>query len=398
MALETTDPPPIKRGRGRPPKIRPPTDQEPPAKKRKYVTRTPTLPHREPSFEHDTINVNHSDVVPSDPEHLQSAIKSDMHDSPGIFEENAVSPKTMRARTHTSRPRRSYAPARSRGPSSATPRPRYSSAAAAAAASQASDGYKPREERSWEEFHPDLHIEAELMVYTADEVDGRTRPPFGSIDGISQSTGLGIANAITDNLLAIPQEQFLSPVTVKRRPGRPPRRPESMLSGLGSPPAPRILPLPIHNPKERLNLPKPSYRQVETFKTYEENKKVRVEDYVDKSMAHVGYQESELFDIPKRFLLRHSEAAYDDDLGAALTLASDHVEGHSAPHQIGGVEYDMDEQDERWLETINTHRKTDGVEPIKPSMFEIALTQIEREFYALEKRKSSSKQHCRTPS
>ena len=48
----------------------------------------------------------------------------------------------------------------------------------------------------------------------------------------------------------------------------------------------------------------------------------------------------------------------------------------------------MDEQDEHWLENINAHRKTEQVDPIKPSMFEIAITQIEREFYALEKRKS----------
>jgi len=49
------------------------------------------------------------------------------------------------------------------------------------------------------------------------------------------------------------------------------------------------------------------------------------------------------------------------------------------------VEYDMDEQDERWLEAHNIQRKAEGVDPIKPSIFEITMTQIEREYYALEK-------------
>src|SRR5579871_1890137 len=53
------------------------------------------------------------------------------------------------------------------------PTPRFSSAAAAATAMSQNEGYKPREERGWEEFHPDLDIDADLMVFSADEVDGR---------------------------------------------------------------------------------------------------------------------------------------------------------------------------------------------------------------------------------
>ncbi|GAM83381.1 hypothetical protein ANO11243_013690 [Dothideomycetidae sp. 11243] len=387
------------RGRGRPPKVpRPDSDQEPPNKKRKYATRTPILSQGQLGRNAET--PRGLDELPSDGDFLPSAPKSDLNDdasfSPAPPEENPVSPRTMRARNQ-SRSRPSYARTRSRGLSTATPRPRYSSAAAAAAASKASDGYKPREERSWEEFHPDLDIEVDLTVYTADEVDGRTtqdpilsglRHDITMIDvaAAQPTTGLGIANMNGDSPYPHRHELQAPTPPIKRRPGRPPRRPESMLSGLGSPPAPRILPLPIHNPKERLNLPKPSYRQVQTFRSYEEDKKVRVDDYVDKSMANVGYQESELFDIPQHALIRHAEAAYDDELGAALTLASDEIEPDHSPPQIGDVEYDMDEQDERWLETHNIHRKSEQVDPIKPSMFEIAMTQIEREYYALEKR------------
>lgn len=392
---------PKRRGRGRPRKYPLPEPGEPPAKRRKYAPRTPTLTQEEIILGSELDTPRARDGSHSDGDFLPSARRSDLNDetspfSPAPVEENAVSPKTLRARTQ-SRSRPSYARTRSRGTSGATPRPRYSSAAAAAAATQASDGYKPREERSWEEFHPDLDIEAELIIYSADEVDGRTKlgPGLsglrfgfgGSDDMASLATGLGIANANGDGDAPPPhlQEYAYPSHPMKRKPGRPPRRPESMLSGLGSPPAPRIVPLPIHNPKERLNLPKPSYRHVSTFKEFEENKKVRHDDYVDKSLANVGYQESELFDIPQQILLRHAEAAYDDDLGAALTLTSDDADPSQPPPQLGDVEYDMDEQDERWLEAHNIHRKTEQVEAIRPAMFEIAMTQIEREYYALEK-------------
>lgn len=304
-------------------------------------------------------------------------------------------PRTARSRTY-SRPRRDRDQPRPRGRPAATPRPRYSSAAAAAAASQANDGYKPREERSWEDFHPDLDIEADLMVFTADEVDGKAkreqRPSLLSQDtsatnGEEQEGSAMMTGEADQTHVHESDALVVSPViTPKRRPGRPPRRPESMLSGLGSPPAPRILPLPTHNPKERLNLPKPSFRKVDTFRIYEADKKTRIEDFVDKAMAHVGYQESERFDVPDEILIRHAEGPPDDDMGAGLILESDERPEHQAPPQVGDVEYDMDEQDERWLEGHNSSRKEEQVDPIKPAIFEITMTQIEREYYALEKR------------
>ena len=69
---------------------------------------------------------------------------------------NPVSPTTT-----YSRPRRDRPPVGAR----------QSSSAAAAAMAQ-SDGYKPREERGWEEFHQDLDIYAEFAVFSAAEVDG----------------------------------------------------------------------------------------------------------------------------------------------------------------------------------------------------------------------------------
>jgi NuA3 HAT complex component NTO1 len=137
------------------------------------------------------------------------------------------------------------------------------------------------------------------------------------------------------------------------------------------------------NPKEKLNLPKPSTRQVETFKAYEESEGVKV-NYVDRTMASIGYQESEIFARPEKALIRVPEGSIEEDLD--LTLQSE-GEGTSAV-AVGRVEYDMDEQDDCWLETVNFQRREEGVEPIKPAIFEVTITQIEKEWHALEKRKS----------
>jgi len=278
------------------------------------------------------------------------------------------------------------------------PTPRFSSAAAAATAMTQNEGYKPREERGWEEFHPDLDLDADLMIFSADDVDGRysggvTPRPGYSVSNKSVNES-GMAAAVDEALmsqqatptlaLGVSQDVengdlILSPL--KRRVGRPPRRPESMLNGLGSPPAPRIVPLPTHNPKERLNLPKPNYRRVEIFEAFEHDKSVG-QNYVDKSLSNVGYQESDRFIRPDKTYIRCGEGSLEDDLDILSTLQHGGEDG-----AFGRVEYDMDEQDERWLEGINAERRQEGVESIRPAVLEITITAIEKQWYALEKRK-----------
>lgn len=292
----------------------------------------------------------------------------------------------------------------------AEPTPRYSSAAAAATAMTQNEGYKPREERGWEEFHPDLDLDAELPIFGADEVDGRfsggATPRSGIFLPSKSVNENGAAAAVDDALLAQQGTPTLSyelsqdiervdlPLSVspiKRRVGRPPRRQESMLNGLGSPPAPRIVPLPTHNPKERLNLPKPNFRRVEIFEAFEQDKSVGL-NYVDKSLSNVGYQETDRFIRADKIYIRNNDGIVEDDPDILATLqhSSDDI-GHLK------VEYDMDEQDERWLEGINVERKAEGVEAIRPAIFEITITAIEKEWYALEKSKSTlSMFHVRT--
>ncbi|KAK3687017.1 hypothetical protein LTR37_019226 [Vermiconidia calcicola] len=299
----------------------------------------------------------------------------------------AVARSAMQTRPRRERPER-YAP------QPTTPRPRYSSAAAAAAASQASDGYKPREERSWEDFHPDLEIGASLQIFTADEVDGRNGkkgPKLlqrGSSAGGDARPVLHGGDVEMKDADSVPESQEIVVTPVKRKPGRPPRRPESMLHGLGSPPAPRILPLPTHNPKERLNLPKPSFRHFNHFLQYEENQLENKKNYVDRTMSNVGYQESDRFELPSKVLVRLTDSGQaEDEAEVSLRLASDGpAEVPQAAPVVGKVEYDMDEQDVAWLEEMNESRRSEGVEAIKPAIFEITMTQIEKEYHALEKR------------
>lgn len=316
-------------------------------------------------------------------------------------------PSPLSLPTIFSRPRRERTSRPSR-PSRPTPGPRSSSAQAAAVAQ--SDGYKPREERSWEEFHQHLDIEAPFVVFSAHLVDGRSPPdtppktPQVQLNASATTSG-GAVNGISGDGSGAPsetqgkdQEKALGQssndtsdnapkiqVPVKRRPGRPPRKLDSMLTGLGSPPAPKITPLPTHNPKEKLNLSKPVYKEVDTFTAYEQDQRTKKENYVDKSLANVGYQESDIFDRREKTLHRYKEGPIEDEVDQSLDTRSENGVATGAA-VIGQVEYDMDEQDARWLDAYNIQRKADDVEGIRPAIFEITMTQIEKEWHFLEKR------------
>ncbi|ODM20044.1 hypothetical protein SI65_05030 [Aspergillus cristatus] len=254
-------------------------------------------------------------------------------------------------------------------------RGRFGSSTSAALALQQGDGYKPREERGWEEFHPELDIDARIAVFSADEVDG----PRPSAATPHAPTANGEQTPIPDHLRA--NADVPSPTPPKRRPGRPPRRPDAMLHGLGNPNEPKVVPPPGPNPRERLTLPKPSFRIRDPFVFYD-LPGVGQANYVDRTMANVGYQESDIFLRHDRQLIRMSEAAQEDDLDVINPTG---VEGE-VNAAVGRVEYDMDEQDEKWLEEYNAKRRLDQLEPIKPAVFEITMTKIEKEWHALEKR------------
>ncbi|KAL9102000.1 MAG: hypothetical protein Q9163_002800 [Psora crenata] len=277
-------------------------------------------------------------------------------------------------------------------------RPRFSSAAAAAAAVVHGDGFKPREERGWEEFHQDLDVEARFPVFSADEVDGIKKPSptstfntpgFRHLD--SRSTEADSSTKLNGSSVQSPSahdEAYTSAypgaggMTPKRRPGRPPRRANSMLKGIGIfPDFPKVVPPPGFNPREKLTLPKPSFRPIDPFVKYEDR-----EEFVDQAMSHVGYQEGEHWARP-RTLIRVTEGNIEDDLVLKSNKPKDKDDGTGiGPSGVGRVEYDMDEQDMYWLQAYNEMRKEDDMPEIKPWVFEVAMTKIEKEWHALEKR------------
>ncbi|ETI26205.1 hypothetical protein G647_02982 [Cladophialophora carrionii CBS 160.54] len=254
-------------------------------------------------------------------------------------------------------------------------RPRYSTAAAASAAVTHGDGYKPREERGWEEFHPDLDLDGDFAVIPSEEVDGLIKKPAPDEaidDGMSVAGGNGTAPGVS--------------TPIKRKPGRPHRTKNSMVHALLTPEVPKVIPMPGPNPRERLTLPKPSYRELDPFVSYEQNKDIAQVDFVDKSMANVGYQESEIFLRPERTLIRQMEGSAEEDLDLSPDLIVNGENSAIGSSGVGRVEYDMDEQDVKWLEAFNKSRTKYDVQSIKPAIFEITMTKIEKEWHALEKR------------
>jgi NuA3 HAT complex component NTO1 len=176
----------------------------------------------------------------------------------------------------------------------------------------------------------------------------------------------------------------------KRKPGRPFKYPQNALKALMTPQSPNVVPPPEANVKEKLTLPKPSFRRTDPF-SYFEQKSTGQQRYIDRSMANVGYQESDLFARPTSRLIRVAEGSLEEDLDLGPGFKAD-GEGNTAlgGGGVGRVEYDMDEHDDKWLFAYNAVRKSQEVEPITREMFEITMTKIEKEWHALEKRESPS--------
>ncbi|KAI0834958.1 bromodomain and PHD finger-containing protein [Hypoxylon sp. FL0890] len=277
------------------------------------------------------------------------------------------------------------------------------SSAAAVAAVVQSEGYKPREERGWEEFHPNLDIDGTFMLFHAEDVDGTAKPmpeaPSVKIAGMDNNDADSPSkdpNASSGSLLTVPNaatSSAASPGTLtttpsRRRGGRLPRGDSLYATRGDQQAAPNTpTPLPIHgqNTKEKLDLKQPSYRKTDRILLFE-SKKFGQARYVDKAMMNVGYQESDNFIRPDRKLIKASDANMEDEAEQAAIVKAD---GESAPHPantLGRVEYDMDEQDDMWLEAYNAHRKSQGWNPVTREVFEITITKIEKEWHALEKR------------
>ncbi|KAI5845302.1 PHD-zinc-finger like domain-containing protein [Morchella snyderi] len=153
---------------------------------------------------------------------------------------------------------------------------------------------------------------------------------------------------------------------------------------------------------EKLNLPKPSYRKITPFQFSEfawsssvgstgpyglnnppssysmgsgkgrRRLETTASGSVDRSMALMGYQQTSLFTLPHTLLRDVPDLGIDEELNSVDILDR--------------VEYDMDEQDDKWLTSINAYRLLTSATPITREIFEITMTKIEKEWVTLEKK------------
>lgn len=304
---------------------------------------------------------------------------------------NGASPSVMPRRERSTRNR---APADDDG--------QFGFAAAVAASVKQADDYKPREERSWEEFHPHLDIDRTFMVFRSEEVDGvpqelttasALQTPGTPLNG-SMTPSKQINPASTGNTPNASYKNETNPFDlVNGTPTRRSRRPtREVISFYGprsfetpiptTPKTPKVLPIKNQTAKERLDLKQPSYRKTNRIELFE-SKTFGQARYVDKSMSNVGYQESDHFDRPERQLIKATDINAEEEPDLASLVSGDEGVHY---HKFGRVEYDMDEQDDMWLEHYNRQRKNNELEAITREIFEITMTKIEKEWHALEKR------------
>ncbi|KAF4971318.1 hypothetical protein FZEAL_9884 [Fusarium zealandicum] len=275
----------------------------------------------------------------------------------------------------------------------------WGSAAAMATAVKQAEDYKPREERSWEDFHPNLDIDGAFLVLRSEDVDGI---PHETPESALQASSTPINVSMTPSRQPNPASTGNTPNpqgrldsnpadvpndTPPRRPRRPTRDVVSFYSSrpldlVATPKTPKILPIQNQTPKEKLDLKLPSYRKTNRIELFE-SKTFGQARYVEKAMSNVGYQESDHYIRPDRSLIKSCDGNAEDDADLTEGNGSEELVHHS---RLGRVEYDMDEQDDMWLEQYNVHRRQNDLEEISREIFEITMTKIEKEWHALEKR------------
>lgn len=275
-------------------------------------------------------------------------------------------------------------------------------------------GYKPREERCYLDFHPNLDIGLALRVMSAEEVDGdayqlptlqtsANNPEVQDTSVTSRQEGaqaiLPIRTTSDPEPPPTPDPENISspafetedivvsdlvppPITPASRPSRV----STTSSRRGGPGRPPKAPKPSAKPQtEILNLPKPSYRPrpnpnfslphtgansasqasggQQPCSTVDGIIAAMHQHRTTKTMANIGYQESDYWSRPKH-LVRDIGGFYADDLStSAVIIHGEKKEGNimtgssnlAASGEGSGtgpgfgaegerVEYDMDEQ------------------------------------------------------
>jgi len=111
-------------------------------------------------------------------------------------------------------------------------------------------------------------------------------------------------------------------------------------------------------PPVPLNLPKVSFRKVEDVASTEPT------GGADGQARSYGYNDFSTFERPEHYI------RYIEPIETELAIQ---------------VEYDMDEQDQEWLDLVNADRKKEQIDQVSYEMFEIIIDRLEKEWFDLTK-------------
>ncbi|ANB12313.1 Nto1p [Sugiyamaella lignohabitans] len=138
------------------------------------------------------------------------------------------------------------------------------------------------------------------------------------------------------------------------------------------------------------------------FRVLPNNDKKTTPDINDKLLISVGYKESNVFILPDSYIrtfvaldqstINESEESYNSS-DSNTTVRTGKKESTS---YFNPVEYDMDEQDEHFLNLLNSRRENHIIKrrplpPISRELFEITMTLLEIEWMEIEKRMPAKK-------
>lgn len=195
---------------------------------------------------------------------------------------------------------------------------------------------KPREERPFKEFFPDLNIEAPLAILSDNIENSRSKSP--SEFEISRSKSPSFFGQLSDMVTDVVRKSL-------GRDSDSESTYDHRISSKVISDGPFCGPV-LHLKNDSSNLPKVSCEKISKD-------------------SQIVYKNSlNMKSIPGRYL-RYSEPVEDE--------------------LFDRVEYDMDEQDNCWLSALNALRSKDDLTPVSEDVFELIMDQLEKLWFHLTK-------------
>ncbi len=234
------------------------------------------------------------------------------------------------------------------------------------------DPAKPREEITYDEFYPDLDTEPPLKVFiTGREInkgEGAAQPgkqiTNGNGNGTAPETN---GHIITDSCGVSKNNSSLSKTFVTTKFTKTPFTAD------------------VYNPtdavvRDKINK-KPTFTKLPVT-TQKETK-------LDKSLVSAGFLETDTYVLPKVYIRSDmTDAPLHNDVELVFNPRNNNGTLFEMKTDKNiRVEYDMDEQDNFFLEDLNDRRINEqSIPPISPQIFEILMTLLEKEWFSIEQK------------